>query len=160
MKKKGGDVEKELYGSPNNLPTSDLPTLADIHRYIAKLLKEKLSKLDTIKKVQDELNTIWHNLVPNVPLMSELNVDSKIRRTFSIHCSANRNHVSSKQLAILKVKLEKLYDISGCVCKLTDEGCSGWSVRCTLKACPPLTHLLCKCPTLKKVILLMLLFYP
>jgi hypothetical protein len=150
-RKKGKVKTKKVWGTPSDLPTSNLPTFADIHRYIAKLVSEKVAKKEVIKKVKDDLSSIWSSFIPNVPTLIDTRLNIKINRAYARHVLASRNHMSSKLFSEFDKTMNKLYDISLCKCQLIDEGCH--VMRCILQTCPPLTHILCSCLPNKKVII-------
>lgn len=62
----------------------------------------------------------------------------------------NRKSLSAGQEQNLEEKLDRLFDISACTCKLPIHTCDDAAVKCSQENCQT-RHIICTCPPTKKV---------
>ena len=145
-------TENPIYGHPQALPTSQLPTEEDALRYIDKLRLEEQEKLNAshwklvnksaiVSRAAQDIVNLWQQAVRDrdkIPVLDVKIVTTRLQRLYE-KCRAI---LRSKQNVVdsMKVDIKKLFDICSCQCQRID--CE--SIKCKLKSCDGF-HLDCKC---------------
>ena len=139
-------------GTPRDLPTSDLPTYGDVARCFYKVLESEKKTVAQVNLVRGQLQNSWKSCCPELPLMSEKTMQSKIHRFCEKVKKINRSakNQSTQFRSEMENLREKLLDISACSCALPKVACEHNRVHCQTPNCVE-EHILCECPPDKRV---------
>ena len=127
------------YGAPEKLPDHGLLfTLKEVLRAVA--YEDERSNAPHIAHfgtVEKEIRSKFKQANPKLPLKAEDSAVKKIEREMEAIRSLNANKLSAKKKQNLLSRLDKIFDLVTCQCKIVDcsedHDCSG-------------AHVICKCP--------------
>lgn len=145
---------KHFGGQPSPLNETEPPTLRQIiqYSYFLKNSHPNLKEYDLAKILADDVIKIWKIVNPRLPLHDKYYVVKLVdRMCFKKAKEINRKSLSTVQMQNMEEKLDRLFDISSCTCKLPIRPCDDKSVRCYKENCKTV-HITCTCPPVKKVI--------
>ena len=145
-------VENKYGGPPEDLPEADLPTLRDIVKYVHKLEMDGFSQdsSDIVNHVSDKLLYIWQKVNPRLVILEKKTIKVKLLRSIDRLKTISWGRASKSIKSGFEKKLDKLYDICACSCKLEEVECSSKSAKCSVDNCSEV-HILCICPMEVKV---------
>jgi len=157
--------EKKFGGQPSALNETEPPTLRQViqYSYFLQNTNPKLKDYDISKIIAKDVMKIWNSVNPRLPLHDEYYVVKIVdRMCFKKAKEINRKYLSAIQVQNMEEKLEKLFDISACTCKLPIRPCDDKAVKCCKENCNT-KHIICSCPPSKKVLVvfcLLLNYFP
>ena len=139
-----------LLGAPSELPAvGALPTnkdiLAAIEHEVA--LKEK-EVSDAINHVRDELIKNYKEVIPFVPLISEMSISVKLKRLYETNKLAGQHKLKTIIFKNFKGKLDRIFDIIACQCEIIS--CGGGQSCLNKDDCDGF-HAICSCLPANKI---------
>ena len=144
---------KKFGGNPSPLDKTEPPTLRQViqYSYFLQNSHPQLKDSDISKIISKDLIEIWQAVNPRLPLFEKYYVIKLVDRfCFKKAKELNRKSLSTIQEHNMEEKLDKLFDISACTCKLPYRPCDDKAVKCKNENCQTL-HIICMCPPSKKV---------
>jgi len=147
------DSARKFCGQPSPLDRTEPPTTRQVIQYSYFLQNSQPDAKDyeIAKLIAREVIEIWQQVNPRLPLYEEYYVVKLVDKVcFEKAKEINRKSLSTAQEQNLEDKLDKLFDISACTCKLPIRPCDDTSVKCRKDDCRTL-HIICTCPPKKKV---------
>lgn len=147
------DSAKKFGGNPSPLDKTEPPTLRQViqYSYFLQNSHPHLKDYDISKIISKDLIEIWQAVNPRLPLYEKYYVIKLIDRfCFKKAKQLNRKSLSTIQEQNIEEKLDKLFDISACTCKLPLRPCDDYAVKCKIENCQS-QHIICTCPPSKKV---------
>jgi len=137
-----------IIGKPEELPTADLPTLKNVLRK-ALLIKQNsidnLSLRDLAEKLVPLVKLAYQQVNIDLPLIQDRSIYNKILRGIQDWKYLAKTSHKGRKLENFQDKLEELFDIVFCRCKIVS--CEAFGcVGCNFGA-----HTTCTCPQSKKV---------
>ncbi|KAK6178315.1 hypothetical protein SNE40_013114 [Patella caerulea] len=144
---------KKFCGLPTPLDKTEPPTLRQViqYSYFVKNSQPGIKNYDISKMIAKVLIEIWRSVNPRLPLYDEYYIVKKVDKScFKKAKEINRKSLSSLHEQNLEEKLDRLFDISSCICKLPIRPCDDKTVKCSKVNCQ-VKHIVCTCPPKKKV---------
>lgn len=146
------DCERKFGGQPSPLNITEPPTTRQIiqYGYFLQNSVPDMKDYDMAKRIASEVILIWKGVNPRLPLYSQYYVVKLVDKAFKQAKEINRNSLSAAKKQNLEAKVDKLFDISACTCKLPVRPCNDKDVKCFKENCSAV-HIVCSCPPQKKV---------
>ena len=147
------DSADKFGGQPSPLDRTEPPTLRQViqYSYFLQNSHPDLKDYDIAKTIAKAVTGIWQAVNPRLPLYEEYYVIKLV----DIVCFKKAKEINCKSLSTVKEqhmeeKLDKLFDISACICKLPVRPCDDNAVKCKKENCQA-QHIICTCLPSKKV---------
>ena len=118
-----GQTSNRFGGCSSDLDSRNLSTTRDLIQfyYFIKDLETGESSFSIRIKIRAEIKLLWMKYCPEIPLLEDMTLESKIRRCLEKVDSINLNKKGATRIkGLLTPQLDRLFDISGCQCKLPD----------------------------------------
>ena len=132
------DSAKGFCGQPSILNTTKPPTHLQFiqYSYFLQNSHTDLKDYDISKVIAKDVIEIWQAVNPRLPLYEDYYVVQLVDRVcFKKAKYINRKSLSTAQEQNLEEKLDKLFDISACTCKLPVRSCDANAVKCNEENC-------------------------
>jgi len=140
---------KKYGGTPCVLPSVSPSTHRDIVRYYYHILNtnsEKVSLPKICNIIKDDVKKIWFKINPNLPLITDKSIYTKIKKLIENVRKVNRKHLGANMKAHL-TNLDVVFNICTCCCGLPSRPCSDKWVKCKRPNCE-VEHTVCTCGAL------------
>ena len=131
-------------GTPNALPVAELPTTRDLVRYFYHLTHvfENHDTDQNVDLITKELPQLWKQLNPKLEVIPKKDLRRKVVDLVRKVIQINANQFKQNLAQFFTSRLDKLFDISRCKCKLQIKSCS--DVGCEQLDCS-VKHIVCLC---------------
>ena len=154
------DSTKRFCGQPSILNKTEPPTNRQViqYSYFLQNSHPDLKDYDISKVIAKDVIEIWQAVNPRLPLYEDYYVVKMVDRVcFKKAKEINRKSRTTAREQNLEEKLDKLFEISACTCKLPVRSCDANAVKWNEENCQK-THIICTCPPRKKVSIFIFLF--
>ena len=144
---------KIFCGNPSPLNKTEPPTLRQLiqYSYFLRNSQPDMSDYAIAKLITKDVIAIWQAVNPRLPIHSEYYILKQVNTSCFMKAKAvNRKSLSTRQIKNLQEKLDKLFDISTCLCSLPILPCEDQAVKCNVENCQ-MQHIVCSCPSERKV---------
>ena len=120
-----GDCGTRFGGQPSPLNVTEPPTTRQIiqYGYFLQNSVPGMKDYDMAKRIASEVILIWKGVNPRLPLYSHYYVVKLVDKAFKQAKEINRKSLSAAKKHNLEAKVDKLFDISACTCKLPIRPC-------------------------------------
>ena len=141
------DFSKKICGKPSELDETEPPINSQIiqHGYFLSNSYPDKDENEICTMVHRDVVKVWTAVNPRLKLLEEKVAKQKIHRLLANAYDYNNKHLTVVQRKNLEAKLDKLFDLAACKCKLPIRPCNDRTVKCKESNCDA-EHIVCECP--------------
>ena len=133
-------------GGPCELANTEPSTYRQLLQYYyhIKNSKPQSSIRDITLLINQELEQIWHSVSPRLLQIKMKSIEKNLHDLLTKVKDINRRHKKAAVKQKLDLILDKLFDISACLCTLNVLPCNDRRTKCDLEGCQE-EHIFCAC---------------